>query len=65
MGVSGRAILLVHQRDDLSGQGAGKLAEEDEAMSPMPGIYEPVSTNAGVVMTQRRSTTLMRVYRLR
>jgi len=38
VGVSSRTSLLVHQWNDLSGRGAGKLEEKDEDMPKMPGL---------------------------
>jgi len=47
MGVSGRASLLVHQRDLLWRQSAKKLAREDGDMPAVHGIRELVFANAG------------------
>ena len=58
MGVSGRASLLVHKWNDLSGQGARELAEEDEPMPRMRGIFEPASINAKRRGTMKRFTFL-------
>ena len=42
MGVSGRASMLVHQRDVLRGQDAKELAREDGDMPAVHGIRELV-----------------------
>jgi hypothetical protein len=47
MGFSSWTSLLVYQWDDLSGPGAGKLAQEDEDMSTMQSVRDYVGTLRG------------------
>ena len=54
MGVSGRASLLVHQRDVLWGQSAKKLAREDGDMPAVHGIRELVFADAGTRRGRRQ-----------